>query len=188
MIPQPRKYSYNEFLEISKDIELVEYIDGKIYYLAAPSPEHQAISYNIERKLGNYFEGKECRVYHAPLDVVLEDKDTHDKKNVQPDVMVICDKSKFTDSNYSGVPTIIIEITSPSTAGHDNITKLNLYQRFEVPEYWIVSPKNKTVSVYYYDKAISGYLEPTIFAKEDIVNSNVFADLSIELRAIFDIY
>lgn len=187
MIPQLKKHSYEEFLQLTKDIEKVEYIDGEIYYLAAPTPEHQAISYNIERKLGNYFEGKECRVYHAPLDVLLEDEDMGEKKIVQPDVMVICDKSKFTNTNYSGVPTIVIEITSPSTAGHDNLIKLNLYQRFQVPEYWIVSPKNKTVSVYYYDKEINAYLEPTIFAKDDIVNSNTFSDLSIELKSIFEV-
>jgi hypothetical protein len=27
---------------------------------------------------------------------MLEDKDTGEKRNVQPDIMVICDKSKFT--------------------------------------------------------------------------------------------
>lgn len=186
-IPQSKKYSYEEFLQITVNDERVEYYDGEIYYLAAPSPEHQAISYNIERNLGNYFDGKECRVFHAPLDVLLEDKDTGEKTNVQPDIMVICDKSKFTNTNYSGVPTLIIEITSPSTAVHDNLKKLNLYQRFQVPEYWIVSPKNKTVSVYCYDKEINAYLEPTIFAKDDIVNSNIFSDLSIELKAIFEI-
>ncbi len=33
----------------------------------------KATSFNIERKLGGYFEGKECWVYHAPLDVIFED-------------------------------------------------------------------------------------------------------------------
>lgn len=187
MIPQSKKYSYEEFLQITKDIERVEYIDGDIYYLASPSPEHQNISLNIERKLGDYFQGKECRVYHAPLDVILEDEYTGEKRNAQPDIMVICDKSKFTKTNYSGVPTVIIEITSPSTASHDNLTKLNLYQRFQVPEYWIVSPKNKTVSVYFYDKEINAYIEPTIFAKDDTVVSSIFGDLSIELKDIFEI-
>jgi hypothetical protein len=56
-----------------------------------------------------------------------------------------------------------------------------------VPEYWIVSPKNRTVSVYCYDKEMKGYLEPTIFAKDDIVHSNVFNDLSIKLKDIFEI-
>jgi len=185
MIPQSKKYTYEEFLNITKDVERVEFIDGDIYYMAAPSPEHQAISFNIERKLGDYFEEKECWVYHAPLDVVLEDTKTGDKKNVQPDIMIICDKSKFTKANYSGVPNVIIEITSPSNAGHDNLTKLNLYQKFEIPEYWIVSPKNKTVSVYFYDKEVSAFIEPTIFAKDDVVKSSIFEDLEIGLMDIF---
>jgi len=35
MISQLKKYSYEEFLQITSDIENVEYIDGQIYYLVS---------------------------------------------------------------------------------------------------------------------------------------------------------
>ncbi|MBU3190627.1 Uma2 family endonuclease [Clostridium bowmanii] len=49
------------------------------------------------------------------------------------------------NGNYTGVPTLIVEILSPSNESHDLVTKMNLYQHFGVNEYWIVNPKIKTV-------------------------------------------
>jgi Uma2 family endonuclease len=105
---------------------------------------------------------------------------------VQPDLMIICEKSNFTNTNYKGVPNLIIEILSPSTAARDTIKKMDLYMRFGVPEYWIVSPKNKTIMVYSFDNEINAYTEPTIYSKNDLVNSILFPELSIELKSIFN--
>lgn len=57
--------------------------------------------------------------------------------------------------------------------------------KFGVPEYWIASPKSKTISVYFYDKEIKAYTEPNIYSKDDIVKSKIFQELSIELKEIF---
>jgi Uma2 family endonuclease len=186
MLPQPQKYTYAEFVEITADIERAEFIDGEIFMLASPSPEHQRISGNLFFELKNYFKNKKCEPFSAPLDVVLEDDKTSTKETVQPDLMIICEKSNFTNTNYKGVPNLIIEILSPSTAARDTIKKMDLYMRFGVPEYWIVSPKNKTIMVYSFDNEINAYTEPTIYSKNDLVNSILFPELSIELKSIFN--
>ncbi|MFL0197634.1 Uma2 family endonuclease [Clostridium sp. WILCCON 0269] len=145
MIPGSKKYTYDEFLQLTKDTERAEFIDGEIYMIASPTPEHQRISGNIFFELKNYFKNKGCEPFAAPLDIVLEN-DRGDKTDiVQPDLVVICDKSKFTSSNYKGIPTLIIEILSPSTAAKDTIKKMDLYMKFKLAEYWIVRPKSKTV-------------------------------------------
>ncbi|MDN5313485.1 MAG: hypothetical protein PWQ68_2459, partial [Thermoanaerobacteraceae bacterium] len=36
---------------------------------------------------------------------------------VQPDLTVICDKSGLGENNYKGVPTLIVEVVSPSYMG-----------------------------------------------------------------------
>lgn len=45
--------------------EHIEIIDGEIFFMAAPSSRHQAISMEISRQLANYLEGKQCSVYAA---------------------------------------------------------------------------------------------------------------------------
>lgn len=185
MLPESKKHTYDEFLQLTKDTERAELIDGEIYMIASPTPEHQRISGNIFFEMKNYFKNKECEPFAAPLDIVLEN-DSGDKTDiVQPDLMVICDKSKFTSSNYKGIPTLIIEILSPSTAAKDTIKKMDLYMRFKLPEYWIVRPKSKTVDIYVYDENLRAYTEPMAYSKDDVVKSSIFKDLSIKLENIF---
>ena len=48
---------------------------------------------------------------------------------VEPDLSVVCDKSKIDEHGCKGAPDLIIEILSPSTSRHDRLVKYNLYQR-----------------------------------------------------------
>ena len=98
--------------------------------------------------------------------------------------MVICNDSGFNDNNYVGIPDLIIEIVYPSNARHDYITKLNLYEKFKVPEYWIVSPKNHTIQVFTLNEE-GYYNEPIFYFGKNAIKSNLFKDLSIELKDIF---
>lgn len=185
MLPEPKKYTYEEFLQITRNVDRAELIDGEIFFLASPSPEHQRITGRLYASLLKHFDGKACEAFIAPLDVILENDEFEEKNSVQPDVMVICDKSGINKINYTGVPTIVIEVLSPSTTATDTIKKMYLYMKYGVPEYWIVSPKNKTISVYFYDKEMKAYTEPNIYSKEDIVKSKIFSEISIELMEIF---
>jgi Uma2 family endonuclease len=66
----------------------------------------------------------------------------------QPDVIVVCDKSKITKRCCEGPPDLVIEIISPSTAGFDRFTKFYEYLNAGVMEYWIVDPDEKIVTAY----------------------------------------
>ena len=53
-----------------------------------------------------------------------------------------------TDNNVDGAPDLITEILSPGTAYHDLIEKKEIYERFEVKEYWIIDPKKHRVEIH----------------------------------------
>ncbi|MDR3171186.1 MAG: Uma2 family endonuclease [Treponema sp.] len=130
------------------DEERWELIDGKAYIMSSPSQYHQDISGGIFGVLWTYLRGKPCRVYAAPFDVRLFPRwDNRDKTLVQPDLLVICDKTKTDGQRYNGAPDMVIEILSPSTAERDLEEKFALYQQAGVQEYWIVDPWNKTIEV-----------------------------------------
>lgn len=113
--------------------ERIEIIDGEAFMMATPSRIHQAISMELSRQLANFLEGKQCRVYPAPFGVRLfeQDKDSPEDVDtlVEPDISVVCDRSKLDKYGCKGAPDLIIEILSPSTQRHDQLVKLNLYQR-----------------------------------------------------------
>lgn len=101
-------------------------------------------------------------------------------------MFVLCDNFDETKNEFNGVSTLVIEVISPSNAGNYFVTKLNLYQKFAVPEYWIVSSKNKSVQLFVYDKENQINNEPSLFSKDDRVNSSIFDNLYMELKSIFD--
>jgi Uma2 family endonuclease len=67
---------------------------------------------------------------------------------VQPDICVICDLSKLDERGCLGAPDMVIEILSLSSLRYDLGKKLNIYQSGGVIEYWVVSPKEKGITVF----------------------------------------
>ena len=154
----------------------------------APSRMHQEIGGEIFRQLANYLEGKRCKVYHAPFDVRLFEKDGDSPEDVdtvlEPDISVICDPSKLDDRGCKGAPDMVVEILSPSTQRHDRLVKLGLYQRAGVREYWIVNPEDQTAQVMLLDG--SGVLQlHEVYDRRGVAKVNVLDGCFIELGKVF---
>jgi Uma2 family endonuclease len=62
------------------------------------------------------------------------------KTVVQPDLCVICDKSKIVTQGIIGAPDLVIEILSPSNRQIEMHEKFEAYQASLVREYWIIHP------------------------------------------------
>lgn len=85
------------------------------------------------------------------FDVRLSKNKSTDEKVttvVQPDICVICDKSKIDDRGCNGSPDLIVEIVSPSSIKQDLNEKFNLYEENEVKEYWEVMPDSFAINQY----------------------------------------
>ena len=185
-LPQEHRYTLADALTWD-DQTRTELIDGAPVMMAPPSRVHQEIAAELTRQLGNYLDGKKCRVYPAPFAVRLfekagdrpEDVDTL----VEPDLSVVCDPGKLDDMGCKGAPDLIIEILSPSTQRHDRLTKYNLYERAGVTEYWIVSPEERTVQV----SLLSGgrYRMAELYTPQDIAKVHVLEGCFVELAKVF---
>ncbi len=168
--------------------ERIEIIGGETYMMAPPSRLHQEISVEIVRQLANFLEGKKCKVYPAPFGVRLFEQDGDSPEDVdtmvEPDISVVCDKSKLDKHGCKGAPDMIVEILSPSTRRHDRLVKLNLYQRAGVREFWIVDPENRSIMVFLLDDG--GFLRlHEDYGPEDLAKVNVIDGCFIELSKVF---
>jgi Uma2 family endonuclease len=180
-------YTYTDYLNWPED-ERWELLDGDAYMAAAPSRRHQEIQVELLRQISNYLAGKTCRVYGSPFDVRFakrNDPDKDIKDVVQPDITIVCDRSKLDDKGCKGNPDLIIEIISPSTASIDYIKKLSLYEKNEVKEYWIVHPTDEIVMIYKLNGDMK-YERAEIYSKEDEVKVGIFSDLIIKLNEVFN--
>lgn len=128
-----------------------ELVDGNLYMMAPLNRRHQELVGALYRVIGNHIASKGCSCipYVAPFAVFLS-KD--DKNYVEPDISVVCDKSKLTDHGCEGAPDWIIEVVSPGSQKMDYMIKLFKYKTAGVKEYWIVDPKDETVAIYDFAK------------------------------------
>ncbi|MTI95242.1 MAG: Uma2 family endonuclease [Firmicutes bacterium] len=183
-----RKITYEEYeaLVESSD-QRYELIGGEVYLLAAPSYSHQVVVNEIAGRFYNYFRDKSCQPLTSPFDVRLfgfAAKFMEDPNVVQPDIVVVCDKDKVQDNKYHGVPTLIVEVLSPSTKGKDLATKLELYRKSGVSEYWIVDPDAKQLTFYSFtaEREVAKF---TTFFAGDVVSSETFKGLELSVQEIF---
>ncbi|MBM6926929.1 Uma2 family endonuclease [Pseudoflavonifractor phocaeensis] len=185
-LPKEHRYTLADALTWEEQ-ERIELIDGAAVMMAPPSRVHQEIAAELTRQIGNYLDGKKCRVYPAPFAVRLFEK-AHDRPEdvdtlVEPDLSVVCDPGKLDDLGCKGAPDLVIEILSPSTQRHDRLTKYNLYERAGVAEYWIVSPEERTVQV----SLLSGgrYRVAELYTPQDIAKVHVLDGCFVELSKVF---
>jgi Uma2 family endonuclease len=130
--------------DLSDDVRY-ELIDNVIYLMSA-SPRHEAIVAELIRQFGNYLRGKPCRLFGSNLGYDWTARLTGTdlirpnvkKQKILPDISVVCGEQKFGESDYSGVPSLIVEVLSPSTADRDFDIKKRIYEAIGVKEYWVV--------------------------------------------------
>ena len=147
-IRNDRHYTYADYMTWGEDVRC-EIIDGVVYDMApGPSAGHQTISGEIYSQIKNSLKGTPCKVFFAPFDVRLGGLGDEDDTVVQPDLVVVSDKSKIDEKGCNGAPDIIVEVLSPSTSSRDKFLKFQLYLRAGVREYWVVDPVDKIVSAY----------------------------------------
>ena len=117
------------------------------------------------------------RQFPVPFAVFLN---TNDKPYVEPDISIICDKSKLDDRGYNGAPDWIIEIASSGTKRIDYGVKLFKYHSAGVREYWIVNPLTRTVNVYDLEKE-----ELTdLYSFDDDIQVCIYDDLTINITEL----
>ena len=124
--PAYRRVSVREFLAMDLGDAKAELVDGLILMMAGGSPRHAAIAMNLAIALGNRLRGTGCRPYGSDLAVR-----TGEASIRFPDVSVYCrddNPQKPGEEKLLGVPRVVFEVLSPSTATNDQITKLAEYR------------------------------------------------------------
>ena len=183
-------YTYADYLtwQVQERLELIK---GRLFKMSpAPMRYHQEISRNLLTCFSGYLKNRPCKVFHAPFDVRLpkspeQQQDDDIYTVVQPDIVVVCDRSKLDRRGCIGAPDLIVEILSPSTAAKDLKDKFQLYEESGVREYWIVIPAEAIVEVFKLDNQ-GKYALDRIYTRNDAVHVGIFQDFSIDLADIFE--
>ena len=155
-----------------------ELIDGEIYMMESPSTIHQRLVMALSNRIYNYIDSKQgsCEVFLSPFAVFLN---ADNEIYLEPDISVICDKSKITDEGCKGAPDWVIEIVSQSSKRMDYYIKLFRYRTAGVKEYWVVDPEKNHVIVYDFE-----HDEVMDYTFSDKVKAGIYEDLEIDFSEI----
>lgn len=155
-------YTIEDYLALP-DEQRAELIDGIFYDMASPDLHHQYIVTELVSRLREYIrrQGGSCRAFAAPTDVKL---DTDNRTMVQPDVFIICDRTKVTKRWLNGSPDFVAEVLSPATKNKDIFIKTLKYREAGTKELWLIDPMDKSILTY-------------VFVPETKVKMYSFADI-----------
>jgi len=181
-------YTYADYL-LWHFKERVELIKGKILKMSpAPNSFHQDISMNLTIQIAKIIKNHSCKLYAAPFDVRLinfkeSTADNQITTVVQPDLCVICDRTKIDSKGCIGAPDLIIEILSPGNSKKEMDIKYDLYEENGVLEYWIVNPSEKTIAIYVLQDGRYIGIKPLI--EDSKLKSPTFPDLTFAVKKVF---
>ena len=144
--PAHRRMTVREFLALDLGDAKAELVDGVILMMAGGSRPHAAIAANLIMALGDRLRGTGYRPYGS--DLALR---TGEASVRFPDVSVYCRDDFAGEPEFGkllGVPRLVFEVLSPSTASNDQITKLAEYRSLPGLEGIVfVDPENERVRV-----------------------------------------
>ncbi|MCR5789683.1 MAG: Uma2 family endonuclease [Lachnospiraceae bacterium] len=169
-----RKYTIEDIYALPENVR-AELINGKLYYMAAPTRTHQKLAGGMHLAVANYIRSKNgsCEVYIPRFAVFpFNDEETY----LEPDLTVVCDLSKLDEKGCHGAPDWVVEVLSPGTSSKDMGIKLFKYREAGVREYWILDPEKKIVIVENYEGPEGN---ASLYSFDNEIPSGIFPDLLI---------
>jgi len=164
-----------------------EIIDGELYVSKSPTYHHQFACGQIYTRLNIWSLETGLGVANFGTGIIFADDD-----DVIPDVVWISrdrfDKILGADGHFHAAPDLVVEVLSSGSANEkrDRETKLKLYSRRGVIEYWIVNWLLGEISVYR-RKGKALRLQSTL-RSPDTLTSPILPGFKCEVKSIFDSY
>lgn len=178
-ISDDQEYTVEEYMQLPENAPF-QLIHGKLIYMPSPKRVHQHISMVLSSRVYQHvISAQSGTVMPAPFDVHF------DKKNVfQPDLLFISNERKHILKDWVyGAPDLVVEILSEGTASKDRNEKMETYGKYNVLEYWVISPENQQVEVY---ENSSGQMTLTkTLTSSDTLTSSVLPGFEMPLGSLF---
>jgi Uma2 family endonuclease len=138
-------FTYEDFCALVRDGQKADLIDGVIYMASPENLEaHDLFGwlytimrlYVRKRGLG--------RIMGSRVACQLDDTNAP-----EPDILFVAEKNRgrLQRTRVSGPPDLAIEIVSPESVERDYKKKRRQYQRFKIPEYWIIDEEMQVVTL-----------------------------------------
>lgn len=141
-------WTYEDYSALPDDGKRYEVIYGRLYVTPAPSSYHQILSRRLQFSFYEREREGEGMIFDAPVDLLMPGS-----QPTQPDLVYLKpgQESLVTRRGIEGVPELVVEILSPSTATVDRTVKRRVYEEAGVRRYLLLDPSARTLEVFLLD-------------------------------------
>ena len=179
LFPAQGAWSVEEYLALDTN-RLVEFSHGRIEVLPMPSDRHQSIVAFLFGILLAYAQQTGGKVLFAPFRLQL-----WPGKLREPDLVFLASSADPRRENpYWTGADLVVEVISPDDPRRDTVTKRFEYARAGISEYWIVDPRDETLTILRLDG--EAYGEHGRFGRGEVAMSAVYPTLRADVAATFD--
>ena len=157
----------------------IEFTDGHVQELPMPTDTHQAILAFLYRLFYDHLEpGGVVRFSTLRMRI-------REGKFREPDLLLLRDRSdpRRRDRYWLGAD-LVAEVVSPDDPGRDLIEKRADYAEGGIPEYWIVDPRDETITVLALKD--DAYVEHGVFARGAAAVSALLEGFTADVSEVFD--
>jgi Uma2 family endonuclease len=159
---------------------LLEYTDGYIEVLPMPTDNHQAMLEWLFLALKAFIEQIGGKVRFAPLRVLVREG-----KYREPDILLVRDARDPRRQNRFWLGAdLVVEVVSEDDPERDTKVKRTDYASAGIPEYWIVNPLEKTITVLVLEGET--YSEHGIFGRGDQAMSKLLEGFVVSVDEVLD--
>lgn len=166
---QNERYTLEKYLELEDNLGYrSEFHDGVILPVEAATPTHAQLEAAVLPLLRTVFFPR-CKIFGPSLNLYIP----RENRTLHPDAAVVCGKENFNKPNCLDNPTVLVEITSPTTRDYDYGTKREYY--FSLPSlehYLLISQTDALVG--HFAKSGDGWIYVDRGANQSISFSGQF--------------
>jgi len=175
------KITYKDILSLGESNQKMELMDGEFNMTAMPSTLHQLIAANLITYLQQYVKQKRLGKVYTSVDVYISEFTL-----LQPDLCFLSHERRSINDGkkFNGVPDLVVEILSDSTEQRDRTFKFREYAIGGAKECWMVSPGKKEIEVY--QNSERGFQLVKIFKQADVLNTQLFKDINLNVDQVFE--
>ena len=181
LFPNQGTWSADEYLALSTN-HLVEFSDGALEVLPMPTEQHQLIVAFLYRTLFAFVATQKLgEVLFAPFRVKL-----WEEKFREPDlVCMLAENSQRRENQYWRGADLVMEVVSEDDPERDLVKKRAEYAAAGIHEYWIVDPRDETITLLVLDPSAGTYETAGKYASGEAVDSVLLEGLSVRVAEVF---
>ena len=159
--------------------EHMEIIAGKEVIENDTAVEHHSIVVSLADALNRYMTEHEypAVVFAETAGLYVNDVCEDIFDYYLPDVMVVSNLKEVDGKGIHCAPVFVAEVDSPTSRGHNYTSKMAVYGKMGVKEYWVINTKQRKV----YQYVLEDDYAPNIFPDTSRMISSALPSLEIDL-------